>query len=153
MGRADDRRQGAVDLLRRQRRAHAHPQLVFNDPPLHTRVRRLITGALSARALAGMEEGVIALVDRLLDVAEERDEIDLIEDFGAAIPIEVIGNLLDIPHERRGPLRGESEPLIELTFVERAVSAPAADSRRLSVRWVGTLADAQRAGARLAASD
>ena len=47
---------------------HHTTSLVFNDPPAHTRVRRLIMGALSPRAIAGMEPDLIALVDRLLDV-------------------------------------------------------------------------------------
>src|ERR1700751_4854215 len=45
---------------------HHTRSLVFNDPPAHTRVRRLIMGALSPRAIAGMEPDLIALVDRLL---------------------------------------------------------------------------------------
>ncbi len=48
------------------------------------------------------------LVDGLLDGAEEKREIDLIDDFAAAIPVEVIGNLLDVPRDERGPLRGWS---------------------------------------------
>jgi cytochrome P450 len=32
-------------------------------------------------------------------------EVDLIEDFAAAIPVEIIGNLLGVPHEERAPLR------------------------------------------------
>src|ERR1700753_1092144 len=49
---------------------HHTTSLVFNDPPAHTRVRRLIMGALSPRAIAGMEPDLIALVDRLLDAIE-----------------------------------------------------------------------------------
>ena len=81
---------------------------MFNDPPLHTRVRRLIMGALTRRAIADMEGGLVALVDRLLDRIEARGGGDLIEDFAAAIPIEVIGNLLGVPHAERAPLRGWS---------------------------------------------
>ncbi len=76
---------------------HHTTSLVFNDPPLHTRVRRLLAGALNPRAIAGMEDGVVRLVDGLLDDAEEKREIDLIDDFAAAIPVEVIGNLLYVP--------------------------------------------------------
>ena len=46
---------------------HHTTSLVFNDPPAHTRVRRLIMGALSPRAIAGMEPDLVALVNRLLD--------------------------------------------------------------------------------------
>src|SRR5882762_3415032 len=84
---------------------HHTTSLVFNDPPAHTRVRRLIMGALSPRAIAAMEPDLIRLVDGLLDRLATRQKFDLIDDFAAAIPIEVIGNLLDVPHDEREPLR------------------------------------------------
>jgi cytochrome P450 len=88
---------------------HHTTSLVFNDPPLHTRVRKLIIGALSQRAVEAMEPALVALVDRLLDEIGDRrlrgDAIDLIEQFAAAIPVEIIGNLLDVPHDERAPLR------------------------------------------------
>jgi hypothetical protein len=87
---------------------HHTTSLVFNDPPLHTRVRRLIAGALTPRAIAEMEDGVVRLVDGLLDRMAARGEADLIDDYAAAIPVEVIGNLLDVPRNERGPLRGWS---------------------------------------------
>ncbi|MGF6444522.1 cytochrome P450 [Paraburkholderia youngii] len=85
--------------------AHHTTSLVFNDPPRHTRVRKLIAGALTARAIAAMEPALIRLVDGLLDAAAQRRRIDLIGEFAAAIPVEVIGNLLDVPHDERAPLR------------------------------------------------
>jgi cytochrome P450 len=87
---------------------HHTTSLVFNDPPLHTRVRKLIMGALTRRAIAEMEPGLVAQVDRLLDRIESQGGGDLIEDFAAAIPVEIIGNLLGVPHADRGPLRGWS---------------------------------------------
>ena len=85
---------------------HHTTSLVFNDPPLHSRVRRLLAGALTPRALAAMEPSLLALVRRLLDALP--CAADLIEDFAAAIPVEVIGNLLAVPHADRGPLRNWS---------------------------------------------
>jgi cytochrome P450 len=87
---------------------HHTTSLVFNDPPLHSRVRRIIAGALTPRAIAAMEPGLVTLVDGLLDRMGARGEADLIEDFAAAIPIEVIGNLLGVPVAERGPLRAWS---------------------------------------------
>ena len=84
---------------------HHTTSLVFNDPPAHTRVRRLIMGALSPRAIAEVERALIALVGRLLDAVEASGRCELIGDFAAAIPVEVIGNLLDVPHDERAPLR------------------------------------------------
>ena len=87
---------------------HHTSSLVFNDPPLHTRVRRIIMGALTRRAIDQMAPGLVRLVDGLLDAIEARGGGDLIEDFASAIPVEIIGNLLDVPHSQRGPLRGWS---------------------------------------------
>ncbi|MES2975856.1 MAG: cytochrome P450 [Pseudomonadota bacterium] len=87
---------------------HHTTSLVFNDPPLHTRVRKLIMGALTRRAIADMEPGLITLVDGLLDAIEAKGGGDLIEDFASAIPVEIIGNLLGVPHADRGPLRAWS---------------------------------------------
>lgn len=84
---------------------HHTTSLVFNDPPLHTRVRKIMVGAMNPRALASMEPGLIALVDSLLDELDGQGEVDLIDSFAGAIPIEVIGNLFNIPRDRRGPLR------------------------------------------------
>jgi cytochrome P450 len=87
---------------------HHTSSLVFNDPPLHTRVRRIIMGALARRAIDNMAPGLVKLVDSLLDAIEAKGGGDLIEDFASAIPVEIIGNLLDVPHADRAPLRGWS---------------------------------------------
>src|ERR1700741_239450 len=109
---------------------HHTTSLVFNDPPSHTRVRRLIMGALSPRAIAEMEPALIALVDGLLDRIAAKDRFELIGDFASAIPVEVIGNLLDVPHDERGPLRdwslailGALEPVLSAEVAARGNKA------------------------------
>ena len=87
---------------------HHTTSLVFSDPPLHTRVRRLLMGALNQRAIARMEPALVALVDALLDRLADHPAPDLIEHFASAIPVDVIGNLLGVPVAERGPLRGWS---------------------------------------------
>jgi cytochrome P450 len=87
---------------------HHTNSLVFNDAPRHTRVRRLIMGALTRRAIEAMEPGLVQLVDSLLDKIDAQGGGDLIEDFASAIPVEIIGNLLDVPLTDREPLRGWS---------------------------------------------
>jgi cytochrome P450 len=102
---------------------HHTTSLVFNDPPAHTRVRRLIMGALSPRAIAEMEPDLIALVDRLLQAIAAKGSFELIGDFASAIPVQVIGNLLDVPMEEREPLRDWS--LAILGALEPVISAEA----------------------------
>ena len=65
---------------------HHTTSLVFNDPPYHSRVRKLLAPAFAPRALAALQPRIEALVDRLLDRAAARGAIDLISDFAAAIP-------------------------------------------------------------------
>jgi len=84
---------------------HHTTSLVFNDPPLHTQVRKAIGDALSPKAAIAMEGSLRTLVDRLLDRIEAAGHFDLVEDFAAAIPVEVISNLLRVPSDERGPLR------------------------------------------------
>jgi cytochrome P450 len=91
---------------------HHTTSLVFNDPPLHTRVRRIIMGAVNQKAIARMEANVARLVDALLEQMAHKGQVDFIDEFAARIPIEVIGNLLCIPHEERGPLRGWSVAIL-----------------------------------------
>ena len=87
---------------------HHTTSLVFNDPPYHDRVRRLLMPAFAARTLKALEPGLVALVERLLDEAAERGGMDLIADFASAVPVEVICNMLGVPREHRAPLRGYS---------------------------------------------
>jgi cytochrome P450 len=123
---------------------HHTTSLVFNDPPLHTRVRRLLLGAVNQRAIARMEPTVSALVDTLLDAMADKAaggaSVDLIEDFASAIPVEVIGNLLSFPREDRGPLRGWS--LAILAALEPAPSAAMLEAgNRAVVDFVAYLTD------------
>ncbi len=154
---------------------HHTTSLVFNDPPLHTRVRRLIMGALTPRAIAGMEPALVALVDRLLDAMAARGggEANLIADYAAAIPVEVIGNLLSVPPEERGPLRdwslailGALEPVVTPAaaargnaavaefldylrgHVARVRAAPADPATCVLTRLIGGEADGERLSGR-----
>ncbi|MEI6458227.1 MAG: cytochrome P450 [Pseudomonadota bacterium] len=92
--------------------AHHTTSLVFSDPPYHTRVRRRIVSALSPAAIRSLVPGLDALVRRLCATAQARGHFDLVEDFAAAIPIEVIGNLLGVPHDEREPLRAWSMAIL-----------------------------------------
>ena len=87
---------------------HHTTSLVFNDPPYHSRVRRLIAAALKPAAVKAMAPALERFVDRLLDDVESRGRFDLVGHFSAAIPVEVVSNLLRIPRDERESLRGWS---------------------------------------------
>jgi cytochrome P450 len=109
---------------------HHTTSLVFNDPPYHSRVRRLLAPAFTPRALMALQPRIEALVDGLLDRAAARGGMDLITDFAAAVPIQLVGDMLGVPDAERGPLRGWSlailgalEPVLSAEQLERGVRA------------------------------
>ncbi len=87
---------------------HHTTSLIFNDPPYHTVVRKLIAEAFTPRKLAEMETLIEGIVDRLLDQVAEKGELDLIPDFGMILPTEIISFMLGIPEPYRTKLRGFS---------------------------------------------
>ena len=109
---------------------HHTTSLVFNDPPYHNRVRKLLAPAFTPRALKALQPRIEALVDRLLDRAAVRGEIDLIGDFAAAIPLQLIGDMLGVPDGEREPLRdwslailGALEPVLSPEQLQRGTAA------------------------------
>ncbi|CUH78842.1 cytochrome P450 [Tropicibacter naphthalenivorans] len=87
---------------------HHTTSLIFNDPPYHTVVRKLISGAFTPRKLAEFEPLIDGIVDRLLDRVDDLGELDLIDDFAKVLPTEIISFMLGIPEEYRARLRGYS---------------------------------------------
>ena len=87
---------------------HHTTSLIFNDPPYHTVVRKLISGAFTPRKLAEFEPLISNIVDRLLDRVEDLGELDLIDDFAKVLPTEIISFMLGIPEEHRQRLRDYS---------------------------------------------
>lgn len=109
---------------------HHTTSLVFNDPPLHTRVRKLLAEAFTPRAMRQMEPSIIAMVDGFLDQAAERQDIDLIGDFAFALPVGVICDMLGVPVVDRDRLRdwavtilGALEPVISDDHLARGNAA------------------------------
>ena len=89
-------------------RKHHTMSLVFNDPPYHTTVRKLIAGAFTPRKLAEFEPLIVRIVDRLLNRVEDLGDLDLIDDFAKELPTEIISFMLGIPETDRHRLRGFS---------------------------------------------
>lgn len=89
-------------------KVHHTTSLIFNDPPYHTTVRKLISSAFTLRKLAEMERLIEDIVARLLDRVEDLGELDLIADFAMMLPTEIISFMLGVPEAHRAELRGFS---------------------------------------------
>jgi cytochrome P450 len=96
------------------------------DPPEHTRLRRLVTKVFTARRIEEMRPDIQHIVDRLLgQLAEMTPPVDLIEHFAAALPIEIICELLGVPASDRYDFQewGETVLAVSGKSMEEVMSA------------------------------
>jgi len=87
---------------------HHTTSLIFNDPPYHTLVRKLISGAFTPRKLAEFEALITQIVDELLDKVADMGTFDLVDDFAKVLPTEIISFMLGVPETDRSQLRDYS---------------------------------------------
>ena len=81
--------------------------LIFEDPPVHTMHRRLLSRVFSPRRVAELEPKIREFCARSLDPLVGAGEFDFIADLGAQMPMRVIGMLLGIPEEDQEAVRDQ----------------------------------------------
>ncbi|GAB2986725.1 cytochrome P450 [Amycolatopsis acidiphila] len=117
----DDRRllknrAGVADLMPPHAAgAYASPlfdHMLNSDPPDHTRLRKLVTKAFTARAVARLRPRIEEIADALLDVVPAGETVDLLDGFAFPLPIIVICELLGVPAADRDQFRQWSRPLV-----------------------------------------
>lgn len=69
---------------------------LMQDPPRHTRVRGLVTGALNARLVRAMEPRIAAIADELIDNIIQAGHADLIQSFAYQLPVRVMCDMLGV---------------------------------------------------------
>jgi cytochrome P450 len=88
------------------------------DPPDHTRLRRMLTGAFTVRRMAALEEHIGEIVERQLDeLARLTPPVDLVREFALPVPSLVICELLGVPYADRETFQTNSA-----TFLEKDVA-------------------------------
>ncbi len=80
-------------------------QMLEADPPEHTRLRRIVSGAFTPRRTAGLGPRVEQIADALVDALPPSGETDLVAAYTAPLPVTVIAELLGIPHAFREDFR------------------------------------------------
>jgi cytochrome P450 len=91
--------------LRIQYYEAAGPAMLFADPPVHSRLRRLASRAFTANRVRDLRPIVERMADELLDEAVERREVELIGEVALPLPIRVIGELVGVPVGDRSALQ------------------------------------------------
>ncbi|MGW5491343.1 cytochrome P450 family protein [Streptomyces olivaceoviridis] len=75
--------------------------MLRSDPPDHTRLRRLVSKAFTARRVAGLRPRIQEITDRLLDAVVPAGRAELVADFALPLPVTVISELLGVPVDDR----------------------------------------------------
>lgn len=86
--------------------------LIGQDPPLHTRLRSLVTQAFTPKAVARLEPRIREIVGTLLDRVGGRGEMDLVADFAYPLPATVIAELLGVPAEDQAHFKQWSDAVV-----------------------------------------
>ena len=117
------------------------------DPPAHTRLRRLVTGAFTPRMVEGLHPRITVLVNELLDKAFESDPTDFIAEFAYPLPAIAIAEMLGVPAEERDRFMVWSDALTAYTGTgkpELRVAQEASDSASQLTAFFRETVDARR---------
>jgi len=93
--------------------AHRAMSFLAMDPPRHTRMRSLVSKAFTPRRVAEMEDRIRAIATEHLDAALERGSFDFVADFAGRMPMDVISEMIGVPHDDRAELRRLADLLVE----------------------------------------
>jgi cytochrome P450 len=104
-------RDDAVSIRRRERRSQMTKSILNLDPPDHTRLRRLVNKAFTPTAINALRESIESQVDAVLDIAQERGSMELVDELAFPVPFQVISDLLAIPSDRADEMRDWSQHL------------------------------------------
>ena len=88
------------------------PMIIAMDPPRQVKLRRLISLVFTPRRVAMLEPKVRALTVEYLAPLVERGEFDLIKEFAAKVPMDVISTMLGVPREDQDSVRGWADVLL-----------------------------------------
>jgi cytochrome P450 len=93
-------RHGSVlDYLLRGEMAFPAPIFIFQDPPVHTIYRGLVSRVFTPAKMNALESEIRAYCARSLDPLVGTGKFDFVRDLGAEMPMRVIGMMLGIPEQ------------------------------------------------------
>ncbi|MBM3660764.1 MAG: cytochrome P450 [Actinobacteria bacterium] len=89
------------------------PMIIFMDPPMHDRQRKLVSRAFTPRAISDLEPVIRALANRFLDDLGTGGGGDFIEEFSGRLPNNVIMELIGVPEADRDDLRHKMDATLD----------------------------------------
>ncbi len=99
--------------------------MLNSDPPVHTRLRKLVNKVFTPRAVERLRPRIEEVTTELLDAMEREGRVDLMTAFAAPLPIAVICELLGVPLLDQGKFRGWVDAQLSGDPERLAEAAPA----------------------------
>ncbi len=99
--------------------------IVFQDPPSHTRLRRLISKSFTPRSITAFEPKIEKIVNDLLDEIGDKEKFDLVAEFSFRLPAAVMCDLLGIPLDRQWDLKRWADGIAGFSAAARVTSEKA----------------------------
>jgi cytochrome P450 family 109 len=97
--------------------------LLHDDPPHHTRMRRLASKAFTTGRVAALAPWISELTRALLDAAGE-GEMDIMDQLAVPLPVRVIGSMIGVPPEDHAALKEWSDALVSYNGMPAAERGP-----------------------------
>src|SRR6202046_3442493 len=94
-----------LDALSMRHRFDELKMLILMDPPEHERLRKLVRQVFTKAAIANLEPLVTAVVTSYVSDLAGQDEFDMVADFAALFPVEIISRMLGVPEGERQQIR------------------------------------------------
>jgi cytochrome P450 len=121
----------AVEYLPPEKRANFKPfedhyatkGLLHSDPPDHTRLRALVTREFTVMIVEKMRPRIQEVVNGLLDAAEKNGQMDVVPDLAAALPVQVIAEILGVPPPDRHLIRKWTDDILRFQGVNKPSEA------------------------------
>src|SRR6201994_1332960 len=79
--------------------------LIIMDPPEHERLRKLVRQVFTKAAIANLEPLVVEVVTSYVDTLKGKQNFDVVADFAALFPVEIISSMLGVPAGERQQIR------------------------------------------------
>ncbi|MFH0070866.1 cytochrome P450, partial [Peribacillus sp. NPDC056705] len=86
--------------------------ILRQDPPKHRQLRKLVSNAFTPRMIESLGPKIQEIATSLLDEAEKKGRLDVVEDFASPLPIVVIAEMLGVSLEYRERFKSWSEALV-----------------------------------------
>jgi cytochrome P450 len=109
-------RRALTDVETFSSRVPAPQWFIFLDPPVHTKLRGLISRAFTPRVVAEQEARIREISGALLDAHAGRGEIDLATEYSIPLAMRVISGMIGIPESEWARFRAWSDIIMRLSF-------------------------------------